>query len=104
MIADITASILLEQPLPRSTEKLDALYDENTNEFCQIENALAIYGADKLEEDIVKTFSILGETIDSYSLDTKCLLNIDSPSLRHLNLSKSNSLALYLLCKLHCNG
>lgn len=80
MIADITASILLEQPLPRSTEKLDALYDENTNEFRQIENALAIYGADKLEEDIVKTFSIVGETIDAYSQDPKCLLNIVNPN------------------------
>jgi Protein of unknown function DUF262/Putative DNA-binding domain len=79
MIADITASILLEQPLSRSTEKLDALYDENTNEFRQIENALAIYGADKLEGDIVKTFSIVGETIDIYSQDPKCLLNIVNP-------------------------
>jgi uncharacterized protein with ParB-like and HNH nuclease domain len=80
IITDILASILLEKPLQRSTEKLDSLYDENTTEFRQVENALAIYGADKLEEDIVKTFSILGESIEAYSQEKKCLVNIVNPS------------------------
>jgi len=66
MIADIAASILLNKPLPRSREWLDSLYDEESKEFQLIENRLATYGSKKLEEDIVKTFSILGETLETY--------------------------------------
>lgn len=79
MIADISASILLNEPLPRSKERLDDLYNEGNNYFQNIENSLAIYTLDKLEENIVKTFSVLGETIESYSQDNKCLLNIVNP-------------------------
>jgi len=38
----------------------------------------------KLEEDIVKTFSILGETIETYSSDSKCLQNIVNPAINNL--------------------
>jgi hypothetical protein len=83
MIADIAASILLSQPLPRSRERLDSLYDEESNDFQLIENSLATYGFKKLEEDIVKTFSILGETIETYSSDSKCLQNIVNPGINN---------------------
>jgi len=63
MIADISASILLPEPLPRSKESLDSLYDEKSPYFNTIETSLAVYTSDQLEEDIIKTFSILGETI-----------------------------------------
>jgi len=76
MIADISASILLNEPLPRSRERLDNLYDEESSYFLSLENALAIYGSNRLEENIVKTFSLLAESIETYSLDNKCLLNI----------------------------
>jgi Putative DNA-binding domain len=79
IIADITASILLEKPLSRSREKLDDLYDEDTTESRLLENALVVYGSSKLEEDIVKTFSIIEATIDKYSQESKCLLNIVKP-------------------------
>ncbi len=41
-IADISASILLNKPLPRSRERLDNLYDKESSYFLSIENALAI--------------------------------------------------------------
>jgi len=66
MIVDIAASILLNEPLPRSKERLDSLYDQESNDFQSIENALARYGSNRLEEDLVKTFSVLGETIETY--------------------------------------
>jgi len=75
-IADIAASILLSEPLRRSRERLDSLYDEESKDFQLIEKKLASYGSNRLEEEIVKTFSILGETIETYSSDNKCLLNI----------------------------
>ena len=76
MIADISASILLNEPLPRSRERLDNLYDEDSSYFQSLENALAIYGSNRLEENIVKTFSILAESIETYKPDNKCLVNI----------------------------
>ncbi|MEG4866223.1 MULTISPECIES: GmrSD restriction endonuclease domain-containing protein [unclassified Microcoleus] len=83
MIADIAASILLDQPLPRSREQLDRLYDEESNDFQLIEKKLASYGSNRLEEEIVKTFSILGETIETYSPDNKCLQNIVNPGINN---------------------
>lgn len=83
MIADIAASILLNKPLQRSRERLDSLYDEESQDFHLIENSLATYGSQKLEEDIVKTFSLLGETIETYSSDNKCLRNIVNPGINN---------------------
>jgi hypothetical protein len=82
-IADIAASILLNEPLPRSRERLDSLYDEESKDFQLIENSLATYGFKKLEEDIVKTFSVLGETIETYSSDNKCLQNLVNPGINN---------------------
>lgn len=79
MIADISASILLDEPLPRSKERLDNLYDEESNYFQDIEKKLALYTPDRLEENIVKTFSVLGETIEAYSQESKCLVSIVNP-------------------------
>lgn len=79
MIADISASVLLDEPLPRSKERLDSLYDEESKYFQDIESSLAVYTSAKLEENIIKTFSILGETIESYNTRTKCLVNIVNP-------------------------
>lgn len=79
MIADITASILLSEPLPRSSERLDDLYNQESQYFKRIENALVTYGADRIEENIVKTFSVITETIEAYSLEIKCLSSIVNP-------------------------
>ena len=83
MIADIAASILLNKPLQRSRERLDSLYDEESKDFQLIEKKLASYGSNRLEEEIVKTFSILGETIETYSSDNKCLRNIVNPGINN---------------------
>lgn len=80
MIADILASILLNKPLPVSTERLDSLYDHTGKYFQDIESALIIYGFKKLTHDIIKTFAVLRETIEAYSSETKCLLRIVNPN------------------------
>ncbi|MEH2194900.1 MAG: DUF262 domain-containing protein [Nostoc sp.] len=79
MIADIVASILLNEPLSRSTERFDDLYDPNSSYAQKLENALIAYLPKRLEEEIIKTFSILRETIESYSSESKCLLKIVNP-------------------------
>lgn len=79
MIADISASILLDEPLPRSKERLNDLYNKESSYSQNIEKYLAVYTSDKLEENIVKTFSVLGETIEAYKQENKCLLNVVNP-------------------------
>jgi uncharacterized protein with ParB-like and HNH nuclease domain len=79
MIVDIVASILLDNPLPRSKEKLDNLYDEKDTDFQLIENRLASYGSSRIEEEIIKTFSVLEETIETYKSDNKCLQQLVNP-------------------------
>jgi uncharacterized protein with ParB-like and HNH nuclease domain len=79
MIADIVASILLHEPLSRSTERFDDLYDPNSSFAQKLEHALIAYLPKRLEEEIIKTFSILRETIESYSSESKCLLKIVNP-------------------------
>lgn len=79
MIADIAASILLNEPLAISTERLDNLYDLESSYFQRIETALAGYTSKKLENHILKTFSILRETIEAYSTEPKCLQKLVNP-------------------------
>ncbi|PSB13842.1 hypothetical protein C7B61_01345 [filamentous cyanobacterium CCP1] len=79
MIADISASILLDEPLPRSQERLDELYNQESKYFENIEKSLTVYTRDKLEENIVKTFSVLGETIEACSQENKYLQNLVNP-------------------------
>jgi hypothetical protein len=66
MIADIAASILLNKPLPVSTERLDSLYDPTSRYFQDVESSLATYGSKRLADDIIKAFSIVQETIEAY--------------------------------------
>jgi uncharacterized protein with ParB-like and HNH nuclease domain len=80
MIADIAASILLNKPLPVSTERLDSLYDPTSKYFQDVESSLATYGSKKLADDIIKAFSIMQETIEAYSLEQKCLRRVVNPN------------------------
>ena len=67
MIADIAASILLEEPLPVSQELLDKLYDSSTSEEKEVSTKLATYGRDLLIKEIKGTFSILKSIIEDCS-------------------------------------
>jgi uncharacterized protein with ParB-like and HNH nuclease domain len=80
MIADIAASILLNKPLPVSTERLDSLYDPTSRYFQDVESSLATYGSKRLADDIIKAFSIVQETIEAYSIEQKCLRRVVNPN------------------------
>jgi uncharacterized protein with ParB-like and HNH nuclease domain len=80
MIADIVSSILLDEPLPVSTERLDSLYDETSKYSQQLETTLATYSFKKLTDDIIKTFAVMRETIEAYSPEPKSLLRIVNPN------------------------
>lgn len=79
MIADIAASILLNKPLNRSTETLDGLYDPTSKYYKDIELSSSPSKLDELEKNIIKTFSVIRSTIESYSTDNKCLSKIINP-------------------------
>ena len=79
MIADIAASILLNRPLPADSKRLDSIYEKDSTLFRDVENSLAVYTPQKLIRNIVITFSILRETIETYSKESKCLRNTVNP-------------------------
>lgn len=80
MVADILASILLNEPLPVSTERLDSLYDTDSKYSPILDSALATYGFKKLTQDIIKTFAVMRETIEAYSSEPKRLSRIVNPT------------------------
>lgn len=80
MIADIIASILLNEPLPISTERLDSLYDLSGKYSQVLDSALATYGFKKLTQDIITTFAVMRETIEAYSSEPKSLLRVVNPN------------------------
>lgn len=79
MIADIAASILLHQPLATSLEKLDELYDPESELFRKVENALAARSAALLSTEIKVSFSVFRETLEEYSKERNALRTIVNP-------------------------
>ncbi|MDJ0743574.1 MAG: DUF262 domain-containing protein [Xenococcaceae cyanobacterium MO_167.B27] len=83
MIADIAASILLDQPLPVDSKRLDSIYDRESTHFKNVEGSLAVYTPQKLIKDMIETFSVFRETIEAYSTESKCLRNIVNPETKN---------------------
>jgi len=79
MIADIAASILLENPLPVGGDYLDHLYHRHAKESDQLEESLAIYSADKLICEITRVVSVLIETIETCSSERYFLRKTVNP-------------------------
>ena len=65
LIADIAASVLLKFPFPRSKELLDQLYLSTEGVGQNVENALTVYGSQKLASDLKGVFSIIDSTVQS---------------------------------------
>jgi len=79
MLADIAASILLNEPLARSREVLDELYTPGSEIYNKIETALAAYGSKRLASEIKATFSVLRETVESFSPNANALRSVVDP-------------------------
>jgi hypothetical protein len=65
MIADLAITILQGKPFAFSGSNLDNFYVLETDEYKEIENGIATYGATKLKNDLIGTLSILRETISA---------------------------------------
>ena len=70
MIADIIASIVMNEPFPRSRVAFDEVYNENSEKYIKIKAGIIKYGSDELYKNIVYTFSILKEIIESIDKKT----------------------------------
>jgi hypothetical protein len=79
MLADIAASILLNEPIARSREVLDELYTTGAEIHDKIENALAAYRAERLADEMKATFSVLRETVEAFSQNANALRSIVDP-------------------------
>jgi hypothetical protein len=78
MIADITASVLFNQPFKRSQEALDNLYDPHHSSFERVERELASYGAERLAKEIKSTLAILEDVITRYDSEENALRRVVS--------------------------
>ncbi|MBT8421213.1 MAG: DUF262 domain-containing protein [Gammaproteobacteria bacterium] len=63
-IADLAASVLLNEPFAASRERLDEVYDTNTETHDDLNNRLTTYPAERLQSELKSTFSVLVETIE----------------------------------------
>ncbi len=79
MIADIAASILLNQPLARSRELLDDLYAPESELLKRVEVGLVARSPEKFANEIKVTFSVIRETVESFSKDRNTLRGMVNP-------------------------
>lgn len=66
VLADLVASVLLDEPFAASREKFDEAYDVASNLHTELNNRLAAYPESRLAEEIKTTFSVLIETIEAF--------------------------------------
>jgi uncharacterized protein with ParB-like and HNH nuclease domain len=79
MLADISASILMNDPIPVSIEVLDEFYSKGKDRYEELEKKLALYGADQLSFQLKATYSILKEMIENYNSEPNYLRRIVDP-------------------------
>lgn len=80
MILDIVASILKDEPLAKSRDLFNKIYDSNTDEHKELNKELMLYGADRLIHEIKVVFSILEQIFDSQATT---IINVVNPKSRN---------------------
>jgi hypothetical protein len=73
IVADLAASILLDEPFAVSRERLDEAYDTGSELHTELNNRLASYPAQLLASELKTTFSVLSETIESVDASPNAL-------------------------------
>lgn len=73
LLADIAASILLREPIARSKELLDELYDTSGDKCQQLDVALTAYTRERLATHLKGVFSILQQIVEHFDPDTNAL-------------------------------
>jgi hypothetical protein len=79
MVADLIASIVLGNPIARSKELLDEIYDSSTEIYDDVRSSLVSYGENKVYEEVKATLSVLMEIINSVDPEPNALRKIINP-------------------------
>lgn len=91
MIADIVASIIKNEPIARSKELFDKIYEPNEPEHSEFNSLLSTYGIDRLIHEVKVTFSI----IEKIFFDEQTTIrNVVSP--KSTNPVKGSFFALFM--------
>lgn len=80
MILDIIASILNDEPLAKSRDLFNKIYDSSTDEHTKLNQQLNQYGIERLIHEIKVTFSII-ETV--FETENTTIKNIVNPKSRN---------------------
>ncbi len=64
MIADILASIILREPISRSKDLFDEIYDSNSEDHKKILRQLNSYGIERIKHELTVTVSIFKEILE----------------------------------------
>lgn len=94
MLLDICASIVLGEPIARSKELFDKMYDENDSEFERVRREFYRYGPDRLIEEVKVTLSVLREVIEGYSGQQNALRSVVNPD--SANPIKSSFFSIFM--------
>jgi len=80
LIADISASILLREPIAYSQELLDTFYDSNNSASKDLEAAIAAYGRDRLASEIKSVFSVIQTVVEQVDPTPSALRRVITPN------------------------
>jgi hypothetical protein len=94
MIVDICASIVLGDPIAKSKDYFDKIYDKETSEYENLRREFYRYGRDRLKEEIKVTLSVLREVIECFNDQANALRSVVSPGAR--NPIKSSFFAIFM--------
>lgn len=79
MLADLAASVLLDEPFAFSGSALNAIYDSATPEHRDINARLTTYGSTRLKHEIVSTVAVLRDVVESVDSATGAFRRIVAP-------------------------
>lgn len=80
IVADIISSIVLNNPIAKSRELLDKIYDSDSEIYREVRSGLAIYGEQRVSTEIKSTLSVLREIIDSVDREPNALRKVINPN------------------------
>ncbi|MBU4024845.1 DUF262 domain-containing protein, partial [bacterium] len=75
MILDIVASILNDEPLAKSRDLFNKIYDSSTDEHAKLNQQLNQYGIERLIHEIKVTFSIIESVFEDENTTIKNIVN-----------------------------
>lgn len=91
MVADLLASILTGEPIARSRELFDKMYDENNSLHTELNTKLRAYGEDRISHEISVTLSIIRDVFENNDIAIRDTVNPGS-----FNPVKGSFFALFM--------